>query len=179
MKELISEIDSVYDRFLLEDVVRTSIKFNKEEIKSIIRYYLDTNNVEKANFVYEYLVDKLDFKDREYVNRYYLSRDEHFDHEDVVDFFQFCSFDVINIPLLIKAMDNISNYLSHNDVKYPYLRKIIYAIGAQPEPYNIEALENLSKETNDDEVRNLALHQIKKRKELGRWEFKKSIESES
>lgn len=174
MKELISEIDSIYDKFLLEDEVLTSVKFNKEEIKSIINHYLDINNIEKASFVYEYLVDKLGFKDREFIIRYYLSRDEHFDHEDVVDFFQFCSFDVINIALLIKAIGNISNYLSHNDVKYPYIRKIIYAIGAQPEPYNIEALENLSNNTDDNEIRDLALHQIKKRKELGRWESKKN-----
>ena len=59
-------------------------------------------------------------------------------------------------------------------MKYPYIRKIIYAIGAQPEPYNIDALEKLATKTNDEQIKDLALHQIKKRKELGRWEAAKN-----
>ena len=61
-------------------------------------------------------------------------------------------------------------------MKYPYIRKIIYAIGSQPEPYNSEALEKLASETNDEKIKDLALHQIEKRKELGRWEAAKNAQ---
>jgi hypothetical protein len=71
-------------------------------------------------------------------------------------------------------VNTIPDYLSSDDFKYPYIRKIIYAIGAQPEPYNIEALEKLANETGDEQIKELALHQVKKRKELGRWEATKN-----
>ena len=60
-------------------------------------------------------------------------------------------------------------YQHDEDLKYPFIRKIIYAIGAQPEPYNIEALETLL-QSEDEKIKELALHQIEKRKQLGRWE---------
>ena len=49
-----------------------------------------------------------------------------------------------------------------------YIKKIIYAIGAQPQPESLLALEKLASETNDTEIKKLALHQLEKRKELGR-----------
>ena len=70
----------------------------------------------------------------------------------------------------LKAIDNIPEYLEPEDFKYPYVRKIIYAIGAQPQPESLLALEKLASETNDIKIRELALHQLEKRKELGRWE---------
>ena len=79
-----------------------------------------------------------------------------------------------NIPILLKAIDNIPKYLEANDFKYPYVRKIIYAIGAQPQPESLLALEKLASETNDTEIKKLALYQLEKRKELGRWEYEKN-----
>ena len=73
-----------------------------------------------------------------------------------------------NIPILLKALKNIPEYLEPEDFKYPYIRKIIYAIGAQPQPESLLALEKLASETNDTEIKKLALHQLEKRKELGR-----------
>ena len=73
-----------------------------------------------------------------------------------------------NIPILLKAMENIPEYLEDDDFKYPYIRKIIYAIGAQPQPESLLALEKLASETNDTEIKKLALHQLEKRKELRR-----------
>ena len=82
-----------------------------------------------------------------------------------------------NIPILSKAIDSIPEYLEPEDFKYPYIRKIIYAIGAQPQPESLLALEKLASETNDTEIKKLALHQLEKRKELGRWEYEKNLES--
>ena len=75
----------------------------------------------------------------------------------------------------LKAIDNIPEYLEDDDFKYPYIRKIIYAIGAQPQPESLLALEKLASETNDTEIKKLALHQLEKRKELGRWEYEKNV----
>jgi hypothetical protein len=69
-----------------------------------------------------------------------------------------------NIDSLIYIMNNLPEFYRHDDdLKYPFIRKCIYAIGAQPEPYNIEALEGLAK-SEDEQIRELALHQIEKRK---------------
>lgn len=73
----------------------------------------------------------------------------------------------------MKSIENIPEYLQKEDFKYSYIRKIIYAIGVQPQPESLLALEKLVSETNDKKIKELALHQIEKRKELGRWEFEK------
>ena len=92
----------------------------------------------------------------------------HNSHEDIVDLFQtMWNNSTKNIPILLKAIDNIPEYLEDDDFKYPYVRKIIYAIGAQPQPESLLALEKLASETNDTEIKKLALHQLEKRKELG------------
>jgi len=45
------------------------------------------------------------------------------------------------------------------------MRKLIYAIGAQPEPDNIVALNKLT-QSEDEKIKELALHQIEKRERL-------------
>ncbi|MCC7454887.1 MAG: hypothetical protein IT222_12015, partial [Crocinitomix sp.] len=101
----------------------------------------------------------------------------HKSHEDITSLFQSNYHNnKENIPILLQSINTIPSYLTPDDFKYPYIRKIIYAIGAQPEPYNIEALEKLASETNDEKIKDLALHQIEKRKELGRWEAAKNAQ---
>ena len=100
----------------------------------------------------------------------------HNSHEDIVDLFQtMWNNSSENIPILLKAIDYIPEYLEDDDFKYPYVQKIIYAIGAQPQPESLLALEKLASETNDIKIKELALHQLEKRKELGRWEYEKNI----
>ena len=90
----------------------------------------------------------------------------HNSHEDIVDLFQtMWNNSTKNISILLKAIDNIPKYLEDYDFKYPYIRKIIYAIGAQPQPESLLALEKLASETNDIQIKELALHQLGKRKE--------------
>ena len=90
----------------------------------------------------------------------------HNSHEDIIDLFQtMWNNSTKNIPILLKAIDNIPKYLEPEDFKYPYIRKIIYAIGAQPQPESLLALEKLASETNDIKIKELALHQLGKRKE--------------
>ena len=90
----------------------------------------------------------------------------HDSHEDIVDLFQtMWNNSAKNIPILLKALKNIPKYLEPENFKYPYIRKIIYAIGAQPQPESLLALEKLASETNDIQIKELALHQLGKRKE--------------
>ncbi len=86
----------------------------------------------------------------------------HCEHENIVGLFQRkFNDDVTLLPVLINAIHNVPNYLSHTDLKYPYFRKIVYAIGSQSAPYNINTLELLCG-FGDVELTKLALHQIKK-----------------
>ncbi len=100
-----------------------------------------------------------------------LGENWHKSHEDIVGLFQ-TKFhqNTENLGVLLSALKTIPDYLQPEDFKYSYIRKLIYAIGAQPEPWNIESLEALTK-SEDEKIRDLAIHQIEKRKKLGRWEF--------
>jgi hypothetical protein len=100
----------------------------------------------------------------------YLLVDGHFSHDNIASAFQtYFNDNKSFINPLIEAVSNVPEYLQNDDVKYPYLRKIIYAIGAQPEPYNINALEVLLS-SDDLQIVDLVKHQIEKRKSRGRWE---------
>lgn len=99
----------------------------------------------------------------------------HDSHEDIALMFQsLWNNNTENISVLLKALENIPEYLQPDDFKYPYIRKIIYAIGAQPQPESLLALEKLASETDDEKIKELALHQLEKRKRLGRWEAEKT-----
>lgn len=123
------------------------------------------------------LPNSLSFDEEVNLHSKYLLINWHHEHEEIAGSFQaFFHNDKKNILTLLNAINNIPNHLTPDDFKYPYIRKLIYAIGAQPEPYNIEALEKLANETNDEKIKDLALHQIEKRKELGRWEAAKNAQ---
>jgi len=102
-----------------------------------------------------------------------ILRLDHFEHEDMAGEFQ-RSFnnDPENIPVLLQAIRTIPEYLHEDDFRYPYIRKLIYAIGAHPEPESYVALETLIKDP-DSTIADLAAHQLEKRKRLGRWEQQK------
>ena len=101
-----------------------------------------------------------------------LLQNFHDSHEEIVSLFQtLWNNDTENIPILLKALESIPQYLQPEDFRYPYIRKIIYAIGAQPQPESLSALEELASETDDEKIKELALHQLEKRKRLGRWEY--------
>ncbi|GAA5042328.1 hypothetical protein GCM10011506_44300 [Marivirga lumbricoides] len=150
---------------------------------SEMKYYLDSFMTSKDYHNFEAVLwdmpNQLTKEEEGKLYQKYLITQDHFQHSSIVTAFQtYFNDDSTNIPVLIQAITNIPSYLEGEDIKYPYIKKIIYSIGAQPEPYNFEALEKLSNETKDDRIRDLGLHQIEKRKKLGRWEFMKNRESE-
>jgi hypothetical protein len=107
--------------------------------------------------------------------QFFLVENWHHNHESIIGSFQ-DSFnkDENNIQYLMQIFHSPPEFYKYDeDLKYPFIRKIIYAIGAQPEPYNIEALQTLS-QSDDEKIKELALHQIEKRKRLGRWEAKQN-----
>ena len=104
-----------------------------------------------------------------------LLQNFHDSHEEIVSLFQsHWNNDTENIPILLKALKSTPQYLQPKDFRYPYIRKIIYAIGAQPQPESLSALGDLASEAGDEKIKELALHQLKKRKKLGRWEYERN-----
>ncbi|MFO0453524.1 MAG: hypothetical protein ACK52I_33530, partial [Pseudomonadota bacterium] len=58
-----------------------------------------------------------------------LKEQWHNRHEDIARLFQHsCNRDSSNIPILLGATKSLPYYLQSDDMKYPYIRKIIYAI---------------------------------------------------
>lgn len=157
-------------------------KITKEELFKKLPLYAE------SGFLINQYKDAIDKKDSSMINflrmipcenlqilypiyKKLLLENWHIENEDIARCFQNEFNDnKENILVLLESIKIVPDYLKFDDMKYPYIRKLIYAIGAQPEPYNIEALEKLANETTDEKIKKLALHQIKKRKELGRWE---------
>lgn len=152
---------------------RTSFKATKNQLYILLQETEDKCNQYNDNAYFDAIFWKLPREisknEKRDIYRDFILKPYHHEHEEIANSFQaFFHNDKENIPILLEAINDIPKYLQINDLKYSYIRKIIYAIGAQPEPYNIEALEKLANETNDKQIKELALHQIEKRKRLGR-----------
>lgn len=109
-----------------------------------------------------------------------LTEDWHFEHEDLIRVFQ-CVFnqEQENIDFLLKIFRHIPLYISQDSViKRSYLQNIFYAIGAQPQPESLRALELLLSETKDEEIKKMISSQIEKRRSIvgGKYEFEKKGE---
>lgn len=103
----------------------------------------------------------------------------HDSHEDIVRLFQLrWNNNIENITILLQATRSIPDYLSPVDIKHSYLQNIIYAIGAQPQPESLCALEHLLSETKDEEVKKMISSQIEKRRSIvgGKYKFEKKGE---
>lgn len=161
-------------------LAKTSFKADFEQLNYLLDLTANKCDSENNNSFFEaifwHVPKSISSKQKEDVYRKYLLRNWHHEHEEIAGTFQSdFNSNPLNIETLLKAIENIPYYLQDNNLKYPYIRKIIYAIGAQPEPDNIIALESLSK-SEDEKIQNLALHQIEKRKRLGRWEAAKNVQ---
>jgi hypothetical protein len=151
---------------------RFSFKVTMEEIESYLDSFIINKNFQRFGIVFWNLSKGFIKKEEGNLFGRYLLIDGHFNHENIASSFQtYFNDDESFIKHLIQAINNIPDYLQYDDLKYPYLRKIIYAIGAQLSPFNIIALEGLL--INEDlEIKNLVKHQIEKRERRGRWETK-------
>ncbi|GIM53348.1 hypothetical protein CAPN004_23770 [Capnocytophaga cynodegmi] len=129
---------------------------------------------EKDSEILSYLrmIPISNIKSLEKIYQKLLLENWHIESEDVVSFFQYVfNENKNNITFLLKSLENIPEYLKIDTItKQSYIKKIIYVIGAQPQPESLLALEKLAQETNDKKIKELALHQLEKRKRLGRWE---------
>ena len=170
----------------------TILDFASSDI-SLNEFYKKLPNYRNDNFLLQKYLEAIKLKNKEYlsylrlvpinnislfegINRELLCEKWHIENEDIVTLFQFTwNNNIENIPILLKAINNIPEYLQDEISKYSYIKKIIYAIGAQPQPESLLALEKLASETNDTEIKKLALHQLEKRIELGRWEYEKNV----
>jgi len=160
-------------------------EYTKDDLHRLIpKYYGDDNLISRYSEVIKTrdseglqflnMLPKNDVRKFELIDKDLLLSDWHTTHEDLVGVFHFIfNNNKESIDVLLKALRNIPQYLQHEDFKYPYVKKLIYAIGAQPEPYNIEALEQLAK-SEDEKIRELSLCQVEKRKKFGRWETTKN-----
>jgi hypothetical protein len=133
----------------------------------------DENENNALRIILWELPKKISIIEMQSVYRELLLVNWHHVHEDIANSFQSrFNNDKDNIPVLLQALKQIPTYITKID-SYPYIRKIIYAIGSQPNPYNIEALNKLSL-CEDEKIKEIVLHQIEKRKKMGRWEFEKN-----
>lgn len=160
---------------------RFELLLNYNQLVELLKSSINVKNEQNYNSLFHSILwhvpKKIVPEHEEQLYRDFLLKEGHNEHEEFARGFQLdFNNNIENIEYLLKAITSIPDYLSPDDFKYPYIRKLIYAIGAQPEPFNIEALEKLANETEDEQIKTLALHQIEKRKKLGRWEASKTAQ---
>lgn len=160
-----------------EEVANNINKVSFNEFKDLLISIYNEGNQSLFEAVIWCMPNSLSNEELRKIYSKFILLSNHREHENLAGLFQLkFNTEVLSIATLLEAINKVPDYLSPDDFKYPYIRKIIYAIGAQPEPYNIETLEKLANETNDEQIKELALHQIKKRKEFGRWEAAKNVQ---
>jgi hypothetical protein len=147
-------------------------KANFEELKQLL-LESKTDSIFDSRFGEIFWRFPISILDNDFVKllHFFLLEYWHHEHETIISLLQqYYNKDRKSIMYLMQLLSSPPDFYKHDeDLKYPFIRKIIYAIGAQPEPYNIEALETIS-QSEDGRIKELALHQIEKRKRLGRWE---------
>lgn len=164
-------LDFVSSEITIDEFYQKMPQYKNEDF--IVKKYNEIIfNKDSKALDYLRLIPIKDIRLVENIYKQLLSEDWHIEHEDIVGLFQsHFNRDIENIHILLSALINIPAYLQEDKAtKYSYIKKIIYAIGAQPQPESLSALEKLASETCDKKIKELALHQLKKRKRLGRWE---------
>lgn len=72
-----------------------------------------------------------------------------------------------NIDVLLYLMNNLPEFYKYDDdLKYPFIRKIFYAIASQPKPYSREVLEELAL-NKDERIKEYALYQLERIEQVG------------
>tara|TARA_R110002049_G_scaffold131441_1_gene290181 strand:+ start:298 stop:825 length:528 start_codon:yes stop_codon:yes gene_type:complete len=163
-------------KYAMDEISKSELSLSLPQYsgdKNIISRYAEAIQEKNAdNIIYLAMLPKQNLNSLIEVERKLLLQNWHNTHEDIAQLFQKkFNNNKVNIDYLLKAIKNIPEYLKHDNLKYQYIRQLIYAIGAQPEPDSINALATLTK-SEDEKIRNLAAHQIEKRKQYGRWEVK-------
>ena len=167
-------LDFVSSEITIDDFYKKMPQYKNEDF--IVKKYNEIIfNKDSKILAYLRLIPLRNIKLFESIYRKLLLEDWHIEHEDIVVFFQsYFNKNIENIYILLNALINIPTYLQEDEAtKYSYIKKIIYAIGAQPQPESLTALEKLASETGDDKIKEFALHQLEKRKKLGRWEYER------
>jgi len=157
----INKITNIFDLYYTDKITReerlTMLKntISIEDFNEAISLLEDTKSLEDVQNVIltGWLLNCFNPSNEEPLRKLLLLN-FHDSHEDIVDLFQtMWNNSAKNIPILLKTIDNIPEYLEPEDFKHPYIRKIIYAIGAQPQPESLLALEKLASETNDIKIK--------------------------
>lgn len=158
---------------------RTSFKADYQQLRHLLYSVENSINNEGYNQYFHSILWELPQEiskiESEELYKEFILKEFHNEHEEMINSFQtIFNNNIENIPILLKALESIPQYLQTEDFRYPYVRKIIYAIGAQPQSESLSALDKLASETNDEKIKELALHQLEKRKRLGIWEYERN-----
>lgn len=168
-------LDFASSEITIDDFYKKMPQYKNEDF--IVKKYNEIIfNKDSKTLGYLRLIPIRDVRLFKNIYRQLLLEDWHIEHEDIVGLFQsYFNKDIENIYILLNALINIPTYLQEDEAtKYSYIKKIIYAIGAQPQPESLSALGDLASETGDEKIKELALHQLEKRKRLGRWEYERN-----
>lgn len=168
-------LDFASSEITIDDFYKKMPQYKNEDF--IVKKYNEIIfNKDSKTLGYLRLIPIRDVRLFKNIYRQLLLEDWHIEHEDIVGLFQsYFNKDIENIYILLNALINIPTYLQEDEAtKYSYIKKIIYAIGAQPQPESLSALGDLASKTGDEKIKELALHQLEKRKRLGRWEYERN-----
>jgi hypothetical protein len=124
----------------------------------------------KLNLLDNVIQHSLNFQEQTLLFNDLLLQTWHNNHENIVhDIQRYFHENIDTITTLLNLLQNPPNRNAYVGFFEVLARKIIFAIGAHPEPNNMNTLEELTKSSNII-ISDLAIHQLDKRRRLGRWE---------
>jgi len=147
-------------------------KFNLNEIDLLLNESLGNNSL--FHMYFWYCPKNLNYTEKDILFKKYISINEgHHEHEEMLSYFHRNFINPIgNIDILTKLIEQPPHYFFAEGRQMVFIDKCIFTIAQQPQPFNLEALEELAK-SEDEKIKDLALHQIEKRKQYRRWENEK------
>jgi hypothetical protein len=169
--EILFNRDNLSKEQIAEKLGKTANFYELKELYKSLKF--EENKLVKFSSIFWDFPKKLSYDEEQDLYRFLIKEEWHEYHEYIVGYFQEpFNNNRENIVYLVYLLENLPAYVANDSaLSEPFIRKIIYAIGAQPEPDTILVLEKII-QSEDETIRDFGLHQIEIRKKLGRWEQK-------
>ncbi len=138
---------------------------NFQEMKELLMSLKDLDKREregKFSVLYSGFPHSMDKKQFAEFCRFFLLEKWHHQHEEILEDLSYHDSYLCeeNVDAILALMNDLPDfYKAGNDLKYPFIRKCLYAIEGQPKPYSSEGLREVYRES-DELVKGWALYHL-------------------
>ncbi len=157
-------LDSFKTRINRDEIfIKLNKKANFNEMKLLLmstKNLIDSQN--KFSSLYSKFPVSMNEEELAELRRFFLLEKWHHKHEEILEDLsnQFAYLCEANVDAIIDLINNLPDfYQSDDSLKYPFIRKCLYAIEGQPKPHSSYGLREVYRES-DDVVKGWALYHL-------------------